>query len=51
MLAKQTTVSTHYRLKTRLIRIFWTALIGAFALTMIVPFLWMISASLKRRWT
>jgi len=29
------------------VRLFWTAAIGAFALTMIVPFIWMISASFK----
>lgn len=38
----------YHQLKRILMRIFWTIIIGAFALTMIVPFLWMISASLKR---
>ena len=38
----------HYREKQVLVRVIWTVLIGAFALTMIVPFLWMVSASLKR---
>ncbi len=35
-------------LKRRLIKTVFTILVGAFALTMVVPFLWMISASLKR---
>ena len=30
----------HYREKQVLVRVIWTVLIGAFALTMIVPFLW-----------
>ena len=38
----------HYREKQVLVRVIWTAIIGAFALTMIVPFLWMVSASMKR---
>ena len=38
----------HYREKQVLVRVIWTVIIGAFALTMIVPFLWMVSASLKR---
>jgi ABC-type sugar transport system, permease component len=29
------------------LRIFWTLLLGAFALTMVVPFVWMLSASFK----
>lgn len=29
----------HYREKQVLVRVIWTVLIGAFALTMIVPFL------------
>jgi multiple sugar transport system permease protein len=29
------------------LRAFWTLLLGAFALTMVVPFAWMLSASLK----
>ena len=37
-----------HRIRKILWRAFWTILIGGFALTMIVPFLWMISASLKR---
>lgn len=37
-----------YKRKTIFIRILFTLIIGALALTMIVPFLWMISASLKR---
>jgi len=35
------------KLKKTLISLFWTLLLGAFAFTMIVPFLWMLSASFK----
>jgi multiple sugar transport system permease protein len=34
--------------KNRMVNILITILVGAFAFTMIVPFLWMISASMKR---
>ncbi len=36
-----------YKTRKLLIRIIITAVIGVFALTMIVPFLWMLSASMK----
>ncbi len=36
-----------YKTKKLLMRIIITAVVGVFALTMIVPFLWMISASMK----
>ena len=34
--------------KKLMVRIVITAIIGIFALTMITPFLWMLSASMKR---
>lgn len=50
MMAKKNMLHSggHYRLQRLLVRLAWTIVIGAFALTMIVPFLWMVSASLKR---
>ncbi|MEG0049644.1 MAG: carbohydrate ABC transporter permease [Clostridia bacterium] len=45
---RNTKSNESYKLKRLLVRVFFTALVGALALTMIVPFLWMLSASMKR---
>ena len=45
---RNTQSNAGYKRRKVLVRLIFTVLIGALALTMIVPFLWMISASLKR---
>lgn len=37
----------HHKLRQMSARIFWTIVLGAFGITMVVPFVWMLSASMK----